>query len=288
MSSLSRRLKLDLVLTIMLVFEMFYSITGNMLHEAVGLALFLGIGIHLFLSRTWIAGTIRTMSSDTKTLAPKRARLALVAGLLVADGALLVFSSLVISNTLYGWGIGLGALNTSALWATIHTASAYGLCVLTVAHLTMHWSLIAKSLRVDYDPSRRTAIGYAVGAAAAIGMLAIGNTGLAKTVDLLEGERSDGETVEPGEDASRKSSAIVEDTAYTADEDDALAGRAVEEESGTQAEEHVEETGAEETYTEEEPEAQESEPVGNCPLCHNHCPLSSPGCNRPYAEGILS
>jgi len=180
MSSLSRRLKLDLVLTIMLVFEMFYSITGNMLHEAVGLALFLGIGIHLFLSRTWIAGTIRTMSSDTKTLAPKRAWLALVAGLLVADGALLVFSSLVISNTLYGWGIGLGALNTSALWATIHTASAYGLCVLTVAHLTMHWSLIAKSLRVDYDPSRRTAIGYAVGAAAAIGMLAIGNTGLAR------------------------------------------------------------------------------------------------------------
>lgn len=288
MSNLSRRLSLDLALTIMLVFEMFYSITGNMLHEAVGFAFFLGVGMHLLLSRAWIAGTLRTMSSGTEMLAPKRARLALVASLLVADGALLVFSSLVISNTLHGWGIGLGALATSALWATIHTASAYGLCILTVAHLAMHWSLIAKSLRVDYDPSRRTAIGYAVGAAATVGMLAIGSTGLAKTAGLLEGERTDGETVGTDEGTSRKSSAIIEDKTYTANEDDAPMDQTAEERDEIETEERVEEVGAEGAYTEEESAAPESEPVGTCPLCHNHCPLSSPGCNRPYAEGILS
>ncbi|RVU98047.1 cytochrome b/b6 domain-containing protein [Coriobacteriales bacterium OH1046] len=287
MSNLSRRLGLDLVLTIMLVLEMFYSITGNTLHEAVGFAFFLGVGMHLLLSRAWIAGAIRTISSDTKTLSPKRARLALVAGLLVADGALLVFSSLVISNTLYRWGIGLGALNTSALWATIHTASAYGLCVLAVAHLAMHWPLIAKSLRVAYDPSRRTAIGYAVGAAAAVGMFAIGNTGLAKTAGLLEGERTDGETVGAGEGVPREDGAIVEDTVYAANEDGALAGQVVEEENEAQAQGSVEEVTADEAPA-EGAEAQESEPVGTCPLCRNHCPLSSPGCNRPYDEGILS
>ena len=315
MANLTRRLKLDAALTLMLIFEMCYSLTGNTLHEAVGFALFLCVGIHLVLSRRWIAATIRTASSPTRNLSAKNKGLACVAGLLAIDMIALVTSSLIISNTLYTWGISLWMLNMTGLWTTVHIVSAYGLCVITALHLAMHWSIIARKLRVEYNPSRRTAIGFAMGAAATMGIIAIGRTVFANEADMIDAGDSDTVVYDSSSRSPKQAAVVVrekdsaeEDSEMPATESESQEAQTSSEIAGEEESEYSNEPDDviseepevfEEDYTEEpevfeEPEefsdeepVQESEPVGNCPLCHNHCPLSSPRCNRPYDAGLI-
>ena len=54
------RVILDVLLTIMLVFEMFIQYTGNFLHEVVGFAFFATIVVHLALSAKWMKGVARS------------------------------------------------------------------------------------------------------------------------------------------------------------------------------------------------------------------------------------
>lgn len=56
---LVRRLVVDVAMSVLMAIEMLYSLTGNALHELVGVLLFVGMGVHLFLSRRWLAGTLR-------------------------------------------------------------------------------------------------------------------------------------------------------------------------------------------------------------------------------------
>ena len=178
-----RRTIVDILLSAMLIFEMFYQFTGNLLHELVGFALFFGVALHLLLSKRWIAGTVGALGRTA--LNRTRKRLLVIAVLLMADVLVLMFSSLVISRTLWGLGLNLSWMDFGGIWTILHTASAYGVCVLAVVHLSMHWITMAKSLRIEYDPSRRRAIGYGVNLVAGLGVVALGMTGAAETAEAM-------------------------------------------------------------------------------------------------------
>lgn len=291
MSRLHRRLLLDLILTIMLVFEMSYSLTGNTLHEAVGFSLFVGVAVHLILSRKWIASTTHALASGSREptgrhtnaqvpkMTSRRKGLAIVAALLLVDVSLLATSSLIISTTLTSWGLSLWKLNISGIWTIIHYASAYGLCALTTIHLAMHWTLVAKSMRVSYDPSRRQAIGYAVGAVATLGTIAIGHAGFSKTAGALEPNATNNDTKRteaPSQQGTDE--ALAQSTAS----ERITVSEAPSETTATETTQDTMDEASNQPTTEEQ-----SEPVGNCPLCHNHCPLSAPSCDRPYEAGLI-
>ena len=193
MPKLKSRMMFDVVLTIMLIFEMFYQLTGNLLHELVGALFFICIITHLLFSSRWIKDTAKSVGK--KKMNSRRKGLAIVAALLFVDILALGASSAIISNTLWSAGIDLTALNPNGIWYPIHTASSYGLCVLTLAHLAMHWTSMAKVMKIEYNPARRKAIGQCVNVAVGLGALALGVAGVkqvgqALPLELLDGDSS--------------------------------------------------------------------------------------------------
>ena len=175
MKTVSQKTKivLDIVLTVLLVFEMLIQYTGNFLHEVMGFVFFATIAMHVLLSSAWLKSTAQAISKHK--LSQRRRAKVMMNSALAITMIVLVASSLAISDILYQAGLSMpGAYD---VWSALHTASSYLLCVLVVAHLGIHWATIASSLKVPYSPARRQAIGGGVQVAAAFGMLMLGVKG---------------------------------------------------------------------------------------------------------------
>lgn len=187
MSKAKKRMVLDVCMTVLLVFEMFYQLTGNALHEYVGFAFFGCIVVHLILSRKWISSTVSSLG--TKELNSRRKMLALIAFLLAVDIVLLGVSSVMISNTFWEMGLDFSMFNPGDIWAPIHTATSYALCIIVAGHLASHWTFLAKSMHIEYNPARRQAIGQAVNVAAGMGALALGVAGYSHVTQAIADEQ---------------------------------------------------------------------------------------------------
>ena len=188
MTEKRRRLALDGLLTTLLIFEMFYQLTGNTLHEVAGIAFFVTIVMHLVLSRKWIAAASRAVSTRRRIKGATVARM-IVDGALALVAVTLLVSSILISSLLLGLSVNLAG-DAYGTWATIHIACSYALCGLVVVHLALHWSTMAAAFKIPYNPGRRTAINTGVAAVAMLGILGLEMTGanaLAKLASTTEG-----------------------------------------------------------------------------------------------------
>lgn len=267
MPPILRRLAFDAFLTVVLVFEMLYQLTGNTLHEVVGAAFFICIIAHLVLARRWIANIVRMLK--TGELVKRQKRLAAIAALLALDMLLLITSSLIISQKLWDAGIDFEFLNPGNIWYPIHTATAYALCVLVLAHLSMHWKTITDSLKVSYDPSKRESISSMVNGLAMIGSIALGIGGIIRAGS----QASDFAVVpEDAQPASTVASGYRERVAET--------GEYVTDNSFEIANLSSENASQQETEPSEAPDE-------ICPLCPRRCKLSAPRCERPYEAGLI-
>ena len=217
MSKAMKRMILDVSLTVMLIFEMFYQLTGNALHEYVGFAFFICILAHLFISRKWIYSTVESLGE--KEMNFRRKVLAFIAFLLTVDMLLLGASSVIISNTFWNMGLDFSAFNPGDIWVPIHTATSYGLCIVVAAHLASHWSFLAKNLHIEYNPERRRAIGQAVNVAVGMGALALGVTGYSQVTQAIANEQV-------AEREMKSTSQQNPETQVTAD--DQIVGREIE------------------------------------------------------------
>lgn len=134
--SLLARLALDLVLTILILLEFAYPLTGNTAHELIGFAILALFLVHNALNWRWYAKLFKG--------AYRARRLAsIVANLLVLAATLILMAS--------------GLLNSHMLSAIfrmewdwpvrqIHTAAAYWFLVFVSVHLGMHWKMIMAEL----------------------------------------------------------------------------------------------------------------------------------------------
>lgn len=170
MTKKQSRMLIDAVLTVLIILSMQYQLTGATMHELFGALFFAAMLIHLALSFKWMKGSVAL--AGAKKLQGRRKLLLVIAVLLAVDMVALVASSIVISRVLASVGLASELVNST--WSAIHTASAYGLCVLTVVHLATHWELLLRWVSVPYDPERRAAIGAGVGVLTAVGAVALG------------------------------------------------------------------------------------------------------------------
>ena len=175
MKSVRGRIIFDLLLTALLLFECLHQITGNVLHEVVGAAFFVCILVHIGFASRWIKSAAGALGRGE--MSKRQMKLGVVASLLAIDLIVLIFSSVIISQLLWDAGFDFTGLNPGNIWYPIHTVAAYGLCILVLGHLSMHWKTVADTLRVPYDPSRREAIASGVNAVVLIGGIALGITG---------------------------------------------------------------------------------------------------------------
>ncbi len=262
------RIIFDLLLTVVLLFEVLHQITGNMLHEVVGAAFFVCIVVHLTFAARWIKGAAGSLKAGE--LAKRQKRLAVIAALLAVDVIVLLVSSIIISETLWGFGVNLTALNPGNIFYPIHTVAAYVLCILVLGHLSMHWITVADTLRVPYDPSRREAITSALNGVVMIGGIALGVIGVTRagfqaSDYAISSEDDESKTVESG---------YREINAHT----------------GEYTTDHSFEAAAitdSDTGKEDSAAAGEDDGVARCPICPRQCKLSSPRCGRPKEAGLI-
>lgn len=247
MSHKTMRIAIDASMTVAIILAMFIQFTGTLLHEIIGFLLLFLLIAHLVLSAKWIKAVAKkTKAGELKGRLKSHAIMAL---LLFVDLLVLAVSSVAISTILAGAGL-RWTLGSYDLWLLLHTISSYGLCILVLVHLAMHWAFIASvvMVQIPYDPSRRQAIATTAKTVAAVGAVALGVVGVTKALPEVKAMGNAG-----GSSGSSSGSS----------------------ESGAQS-------GAAQGS-----EARKLTKAGICPLCSKRCQLSAPDCSRPYREGLI-
>ena len=312
------RFVIDAALTIILIAEMFIEFTGVFLHEVIGFAFFATVVVHLALSAKWIKNTAKAAKRGKMT--GRRAALAVVGSLLGITIIVMGVSSVAISNILADAGF-TWPLGSYALWANIHSISAYAFCAIVVIHLAMHWVFFAKTLRIPYDPSRRRAIGTGVHVAAAVGALALGAMALREVVpqptiangntpsnESTADNSSSGSTSSAGSsggttsgsasngsaagsssnsstgssDSSKRKDKTRGASGSTGDSSSSDATNPSSAPSSTSSSSSPSATGSSNDST-----SSSSAESGICTICRKRCSLSDPKCNKPYEQGLI-
>ena len=288
MKGRSARMALDGALTILLIASMLAQLTGVIAHEIIGVVFLLAVVAHIVNSFWWM----KTVARLVENAQVKGGQLALfvVAVLLGVAVAVLAVSSVPISRLLYQ--VGLAPKVMSSMWLAVHKVSAFLLCILAVVHLAMHWASILKHLNVPFDPSKRKAIGLGVKAISCAGIVALGVVGF-NSLELFAGlgENADGEgsregsTSQPasGSQATSAGASQGEGSPSTAD---ASEGQASASSSSASADAQPSKVQAD--AGDGEAASSEGDAEALCPLCHKHCPLSDPQCDKPYLAGLIA
>ena len=288
MKGRSARMALDGALTILLIASMLAQLTGVIAHEIIGVVFLLAVVAHIVNSFWWM----KTVARLVENAQVKGGQLALfvVAVLLGVAVALLAVSSVPISRLLYQ--VGLAPKVMSSMWLAVHKVSAFLLCILAVVHLAMHWASILKHLNIPFDPSKRKAIGLGVKAISCASIVALGVVGF-NSLELFagSGEDADGEgsregsTSQPasGSQATSAGASQGEGSPSTAG---ASEGRASASSSSASADAQPSKVQA--SAEDGEASSSEGDAEALCPLCHKHCPLSNPQCDKPYLAGLIA
>ena len=310
------RIAFDAVLSIMLIFEMFIQYTGDFLHEVIGFAFFATIVAHLLFSRTWMSSTVKAARAGKL---PTRRRFKAVIGIALGVCMLLLgVSSIAISQILASFGFSMAG--SYLVWKALHTFSSYALCILVVVHLTSHWASLASTLRIEYNPARRQAIGFGVKGVATLGAVALGVSGMqslsvqqataqslaaaTEEKEALEREaaqqqpsvadrpyREDDQIVQEQKRQEerarkRKRQRAADENAASSQDADMRQDQAAEQYEEPADEGYSEQYSEESSWYEEET-ASDSYAAGICTLCRKNCSLSAPQCDKPYEFGLL-
>lgn len=326
------RLALDFLLVGMLVFEMFYMFTGNFLHEVVGVVFFVTLAVHMVFGRKWVTGIrSRAISAGGSGVPMKQKVKAAICVALVAMFALLLVSSVLISNILTsatGWMLSDDAYS---LVAFAHMVCAYAVCVFAIGHIGMHWISLFKALRIPYDPSRRKAINAGVMTLASLGAVAVGLaatkevatwTGFAemlsesrennRTVAESTAEQSNAGSTSSNDrkrsqntterssrnNAQSDSSGSLQNENPSTSQRNSSNDQSNNESSGNSTNDSSSSESSSKDSSSKNPfesvSSNNSSSNGSantstaiCLLCHKHCPLSAPKCNKPYAAGLI-
>ena len=286
MKNSSIRMALDGALTVLLIVSMLAQLTGVIAHEIIGVVFLFAVVAHMASSFKWM----KTVASLVENAQVKEGPLAFfaVAVLLGITFAVLAISSVPISRLLYH--VGLAPKVMSSMWLSVHKVSAFLLCILAVTHLAMHWASILRHLNIPYDPSKRKTIGMGVKVISCAGIAALGVIGF-NSLELFAGA---------GENAAASTARTDSSTGATSlSQPNGQAGASDSSESGLSATEAGSDPigngsssdvtgGQTSSQSSSKSDSSDTQIDGTCPLCHKHCPLSDPQCDKPYRAGLIA
>lgn len=136
-----RKIKIDILLTVLLVFCMGIQLWPLLAHEIAGTLMFICLGIHTWLNWPWYKAMLKG------TYTPMRVLILAIAILLWLDMVALLVSSLGISYYVFRYvpspvGISMGRM--------MHLAASYWAMVLMGIHLGLHWSKFISRFTVEW------------------------------------------------------------------------------------------------------------------------------------------
>ena len=131
------RLVNDLVMTVLMLIAMAYYITGNKIHEVVGVVVLLLFVVHNFLNRRWYK-TILKGKHNVRRILQIGINL-----LFLATMALMMISAVLISSDLFPFI----PINNDMMLRQIHVQTAYWGFIIMAVHIGLSWGMIINSAR---------------------------------------------------------------------------------------------------------------------------------------------
>nr|WP_263326917.1 DUF4405 domain-containing protein [Neobacillus sp. Marseille-Q6967] len=131
------RLVNDLVMTFLMLIAMAYYITGNMIHEVIGVVVLLLFIIHNFLNRRWYKAILMGTHNIRRILQIGINLLFLVIMVLM------MISAVLISNDLFPFI----PINNDMMLRQIHVQTAYWGFIIMAVHIGLSWGMIINSIR---------------------------------------------------------------------------------------------------------------------------------------------
>lgn len=139
---------LDIVILLGFLVSFFLNLTGLAVHQWLGIAVFLGIMMHLVNHWDWVKSVFSRFFRKTSS----RARIyALIDGLLLYGFVMIIETGLVIST----W-FNLNLTNYE-VWLDIHIYSSITTLILAVLKIGLHWRWIVKTAIKIFTPEPRLA-----------------------------------------------------------------------------------------------------------------------------------
>ena len=134
---LATRLSLDLVMTLLILFEFAYRLTGSTLHELIGLAMLSLFIVHGTWNWRWFTTLLKGRYAGLRIVSVT------INTLLLVTVVLMMASGVLNSDLLFS----LTQVELDLLPRELHTAAAYWLLILVGVHLGMHWKMVMAEAR---------------------------------------------------------------------------------------------------------------------------------------------
>ncbi|QWU13128.1 DUF4405 domain-containing protein [Paenibacillus sophorae] len=131
------KLIIDLVMTILMFVEMAYYITGNRVHENVGVTLFGLFIAHIILNRRWFSSLLRGKHNFRRILQIG------LNFLFLAAMAVMMVSGILISRDLFP----LIPVKNDMIFRQMHVQTAYWGFIIMAVHIGFSWGMILNSVR---------------------------------------------------------------------------------------------------------------------------------------------
>jgi Domain of unknown function (DUF4405) len=131
------RLVNDLVMTVLMLLAMAYYITGNMVHEVVGVVVLLLFIVHNFLNRRWYKAILKGTHNVRRILQIG------INLLFLGTMVLMMISAVLISSDLFPY---IPIKNDMTL-RQLHVQTAYWGFIIMAVHIGFSWGMIINSVR---------------------------------------------------------------------------------------------------------------------------------------------
>jgi Domain of unknown function (DUF4405) len=147
-----KRLVLSAAMAVFLLLALAYWWLENLPHEIFGTVLFVLLGWHLAVNRTWFRNLLRGRYDTRRTIT------LVLHLLLIANMLVLLITSIVISKSVFE----LLPIPDSIYLRDVHWFAAYWVMVIVGVHLGLHWTrvmaMVRTTLRLSRGDSARTLV----------------------------------------------------------------------------------------------------------------------------------
>lgn len=131
------KLAIDLVMTVIMLVAMAYHLTGNTIHELLGVSLLALFIVHNILNRRWYQVVLKRKHNTRRVLNT------VVNLLLLVTMMVLIISSVLISRSLFSFI----PVNGGLIARQMHILATYWGFILISTHTGMHWRMIIGAAR---------------------------------------------------------------------------------------------------------------------------------------------
>ena len=143
---MKKKFLLDIILFITLVLSMFYNFTGNIIHEVIGLIIFISLILHLTLNYSFIKTILKR----------KKITINIIINILLFMSLLIVIiTGILISHSLFS-----NFNNTSLLLINIHKISSFIIIALFFIHLLLHLNILTVYITKTFKIENKANIKY--------------------------------------------------------------------------------------------------------------------------------